>query len=280
MKAKPPARIWDVARLARVSPGTVSRALAGSPQVKPDTARRVLEAAQALHYRPNLAARRLSTGKTLSIAVLVPFFTRPSVSERLNGAVGALADTPYDLVVHNVASPRQRQEAFERFPDRHQVDGVLVISLSPNDSDVARVQRAGVPVVLIDAEHRALDVHRIVVDDVAGGRAAAEHLLGLGHRRIGFVGDLADNPFHFTSSRDRAQGCASALAAAGLPFPAEHHLEGEHDLAEARRLALLLLPATPRPSACWRRRATSVSGCPRTCPWWATTTSRWPRCWG
>lgn len=247
---KKPATVWDVARRARVSPGTVSRALAANPRVAAATRARVIEAAEALHYRPNPAARRLSTGRTLSIAVLVPYFTRPSVSERLNGAVGVLAETPFDLVIHNVATPRQRGEVFRRFPNRQQVDGVLVLSLSLNDDDVPHIRAAAIPVVLIDADHVALsDLYRIVVDDVAGGRAATAHLLGLGHRRIGFVGDFEDNPFQFTSSRDRHLGYRQAMAAAGLEPRRELYAQGDHGREDARQLALGMLGLPEPPTA-------------------------------
>jgi DNA-binding LacI/PurR family transcriptional regulator len=175
MKPKRASTLSDVGKLARVSAGTVSRALAGNPRVSEATRACVLQAAEALHYAPNLAARRLSTGKTLSIAVIVPFLTRPSVSERLDGALRALAGTPYDLIIHNVATPEQRADCFKRFPHRRQVDGVLIISLAPSDDDVPRLQRADVPIVFIDADHPGLtEAHRIVVDDVAGGRLAIE----------------------------------------------------------------------------------------------------------
>ncbi len=245
-----PATVWDVARRALVSPGTVSRALGGNPRVAATTRARVLEAAEALHYQPNLAGRRLSTGRTLSITVMVPFFTRPSVSERLSGALRVLADTPFDLVFHNVATPLQRANCFRRFPNRLQADGVLVVSLCPDDDDVARMLQAQVPMVLIDADHPALhDVHRILVDDLAGGRTITEHLLGLGHSRIGFVGDLALNPFRFTSSRDRALGYRQALAAAGLVPRPEYYAEGEHGRTEARRLAGAMLDLGEPPTA-------------------------------
>src|SRR5262245_11475886 len=197
MSLKKPATLLDVARLARVSPGTVSRTLAGSPSVSPQTKTRILGAVEALHYAPNLAARSLSTGKTLSIAVIVPFFTRPSVSARLDGAVRVLAETAYDLIIHNVATPEQRSDCFKRFPHRRQVDGVLIISLAPTDDDVPRLKRSDVPIVFIDADHPGLTrAHRIVVDDVAGGRAATEYLIALGHRRIAFIGNHIDSTLH------------------------------------------------------------------------------------
>jgi LacI family transcriptional regulator len=248
MKPKRSSTIRDVARLAKVSPGTVSRSLAETTRVAPATRRRVLAAVETLHYRPNPAARRLSTGRTQTIAVLVPFFTEPSISERLHGAVCALAETPFDLVIHNVVTPEQRAHGFRRFLNSDQVDGVLIISLTPSDEDAAQVIRADLPAVLIDADHHALGgLHRIVVDDVVGGRMATEHLLGLGHTRIGFVGDFVDNPFQATASRDHHRGYRQALAAAGSAPRPEHYAEGRHCRKDAQQLAreMLSLPEPP-----------------------------------
>jgi DNA-binding LacI/PurR family transcriptional regulator len=261
MKAKKPATLLDVARLAQVSSGTVSRALAKNPRVSAETTARVLGAAEVLHYSPNLAARSLSTGKTLSIAVIVPFLTRPSVSERLDGAVRVLAETAYDLIIHNVATPEQRTDCFKRFPHRRQVDGVLLISLGPSDDDVARVRRSDVPMVFIDADHPGLsEAHRIVVDDVAGGRAATEHLLGLGHTRIGFVGNHIGGQLYFHPTRDRYRGYCQAFEAAGLSPCPEYLFEDEYGRAQARRMAMAMLGLREPPTAIFAASDTLAFG--------------------
>lgn len=261
MKPKRASTLSDVGRLAKVSPGTVSRALAGHPRVSVATRERVLHAAEALHYAPNLAARRLSTGKTLSIAVIVPFFTRPSVSERLDGAAQVLAETPYDWIIHNVATPDQRADCFKRFPHRRQVDGVLIISLAPSDDDVPRLQRADVPIVFIDADHPGLtEGHRIVVDDVAGGKLATEHLIGLGHTRIGFIGNPIESPFHFHPIRDRFRGYLEAHAEARLAVHPEYHLEDDYGRPQARQMTAALLALEEPPTAIFAASDTLAFG--------------------
>ncbi len=246
-----PVTIHDVARRAGVSAGTVSRAMAGRPGVHEATRHRVLEAVEALRYTPNLAAQRLSTGKHLSIAVIVPFFTSAPVSARLNGAVSVLANSPYDLIIHSIQTPEQRDSCFQLIPHRRQADGVLIISLSPRDDhEVASLRRAAVPVVLIDSDHPSVtSLPRVVMDDVAGGRKATEYLLTLGHRRIGFVGDRTDNPFHFIWSRDRQLGYRQALEAAGLPPYSGLCGEGEPSRAGARSAARAILSTPDRPTA-------------------------------
>jgi LacI family transcriptional regulator/LacI family repressor for deo operon, udp, cdd, tsx, nupC, and nupG len=254
--------IRDVARRAGVSAGTVSRVMAGFLGVAAATRQRVLHAVEELGYRPNPAAQRLSSGKTLTVAITVPFFTLPSVAARLSGAMNLLADTPYDVIVHNIQVPARRAACFQQIPHRRRADGLLIISIPPLcDSEVDSLSRADVPIVMIDADHEHLtSLCRVVVDDEAGGRLAAEHLLGLGHRRIGFLGDQADNPFHFTSTRDRLRGYRQALEAAGRAPRDEDCLQGEHSRADARRLARSMLSAPDRPTAIFAASDTQAAG--------------------
>ncbi len=247
---KKPITIRDIARIAGVSPGTVSRAINNSPLVNPETRQKVMQVVKTLNYVPNRMAQRLATGKTLNLAVIVPFFTSPSVIERLKGVVSTLAKSRYDLIIHNIENPEQRADCFRTIPRQDRVDGVLVISISPTDEEVPLLREASVPIVLIDAHHPALTtLHQITVDDVAGGRVVTEYLIGLGHTRIGFIGDPADNPFNFTSSRDRALGYRQALAAAGIPYRPEYYAEGPHGRQYARESAIKMLTLPERPTA-------------------------------
>ena len=239
--------IRDVAKRAGVGVGTVSRVLNDNPSVRKTTRQKVLDAIAELDYSPNPIARRLSLGKTLTVAVIVPFFTRPSFVERLRGVEYALADSEYDLILFNVETTAKRDDYFRSVPRRERVDGLLVISLSPRDADVERFLQADVPTVLIDAHHPRLS--RAVVDDVTGGRMATQHLVDLGHRKIGYVSDHLENPFNFVSSRDRHEGYCQALAEAGIPFRAEYHRQGEHGRREAREMASVLLSLPDRPTA-------------------------------
>jgi DNA-binding LacI/PurR family transcriptional regulator len=254
--------IRDVAREAGVSPGTVSRAINNSPLVNEETRRRILKVVEELNYSPNVVARRLSLGRTLAVAVLVPFFTRPSVSERLNGVVSLLSHSKYDLVIHNIETPEQRAVCFEEIPRRGQADGALIISLTPTAEEAKRLTSADVPVVLIDAQHPTLKGihHQVAVDDVAGGRDATEYLIELGHTEIGFVGDLIENPFNFTSSRDRYLGYRNALEAAGLPVRPEYYEEGPHGRRAARQLARKMLALPDPPTAIFAASDTQAVG--------------------
>src|ERR1700733_5917135 len=100
--------ITQVAATAGVSVGTVSRVLNESPNVREQTRTRVIEVMQRLNYRPSRLAESLSRGQTRTIVILVPFLTRPSVTERLAGAISVLDNEGFDTVVRNVETPGQR----------------------------------------------------------------------------------------------------------------------------------------------------------------------------
>jgi len=242
-----PATIRDVAKRAGVGVGTVSRVLNNSSSVRDVTREKVLQAIAELDYSPSPTARRLSLGKTLTLAAIVPFFTRPSYVERLRGVEAMIADSEYDLVLFNVETPEKRDQYFRDVPRRERVDGLMIVSLSPLDEDVERFLRADVPTVLIDAHHPQLS--RAVVDDVTGGQMATQHLLDLGHRRIGYVSDELENPFNFVSSHNRYTGYRQALEEAGIPFRIEYHQQGEHGRHQACEMARTLLNLPEPPTA-------------------------------
>jgi DNA-binding LacI/PurR family transcriptional regulator len=181
------------------------------------------------------------------LAVIVPFFTRPSFVERLRGIEAATAESEYDLIIYNVESVGKRDDCFRRASRPQRNDGLIIISLSPSDEDVKRFLSFGVPTVLMDARHP--DLNHVVVDDVKGGYLATRHLLDLGHECIAFVGDMYPNPFNFTSSHHRHIGYSRALTEAGIEERPEYVATGEHGRDVAWELAHRLLSLRQPPTA-------------------------------
>jgi DNA-binding LacI/PurR family transcriptional regulator len=252
------ATIKDVAQKAGVGVGTVSRVINDSSAVSEATRHKVLTAIEALDYTPNANARRLSLGKTMAIAVIAPFFTRPSVVERLRGIEHTLTADGYDLVLYNVETVQRRNECFLSVPRRERVDGLLIISLLPTEADTRRLLQANFPVVLIDTGHSQFN--RVIIDDVAGGYKATRHLIDLGHHKIAYLSDYIDNPFNFQQTRDRYEGYRHALEEANIPFRPGYHQQGEHSLIEARRLAHHLLLSNDPPTAIFAFSDTQAIG--------------------
>ncbi len=253
--------IRDVASTAGVSVATVSRVINGNGPVNAETRGRVLRAMEDLSFTPSYAARRLSLGRTLTISVVVSFLTRPQAAERFRGVEAVLSDSEFDLVIYNVESPAKRDQYLRELPHAKRTDGLLVISIPPCPEHLAALAKAQVPVVVIDAHSPGLEVlPRVNGDDVAGGALATRHLLELGHTRIAFVGDAFDNPFGFTSARDRFAGYQQALAACDIPVVPELVALGGHGRYEARELGRALLAGSNRPTAVFASSDTQALG--------------------
>ena len=273
--------IAKVAAEAGVGVGTVSRVLNGSPSVSEDTRRRVLEAIATLDYQPSPVARALSTGRTYAVGVVAPFFTAPSVIERLRGVSRMLAGAGYQLILLDVERAEQGREFFRTVAVRGRIDGVLSISLTPTDAEIRRLKAEDVPIVLLDRAHPALPA--ITIDDTEGGRMAAEHLLALGHRRIAFLGDEEANLFGFDSSARRREGFEAAMSAAGVPSSRTGHCASRtaatrhaRPRSGCSRRTRARPPSSPPPtckrSGCSKRRRPRTCRCPRSSRSSASTT--------
>jgi DNA-binding LacI/PurR family transcriptional regulator len=240
-------RIRDVAARAGVGVGTVSRVLNDSPGVAHATRKRVRAVMDELGYRPSATARNLSLGRTQTLGVIAPFFTSPSVVERLRGIDDVVGESVYDLTLFNIETREQRRTALRRFARRERVDGVIVMSLPLTVAEVRALDRDGMPTVLVDVAQGMLP--HVAIDDVAGGALAARHLLDAGHRRVAFIGDVKDEAFGFASSERRLQGFRDALREAGATLPAGYVKRGPFGRESAGRLTRQLLGLRQRPTA-------------------------------
>src|SRR5690348_12946579 len=252
-----PARIADVAALAGVGVATVSRVLNGRVGVRPSTRERVVEAIEALNYRPSSLARSLSLQRTMVVAALLPWFTNPSAVQRVRGIVDGLSGSKYDLMVFDIESEDRQRRAFELFDRGERADGLLVVSTLPPKAEVERLRAAEIPCVLIDAAHASFP--SIAVDDVAGGELATRHLVELGHRRVALIGDPPPE-FRFDWSRDRTRGYEQALSGAGIDVRPEYVREGTRLLHVARGIAAELLALPERPTAVFAASDTQAIG--------------------
>lgn len=251
--------IRDVAKKAGVGVATVSRVLNGSTAVSDITRHKVLATIAELEYTPSPIARRLSLGRTMTIGVIAPFFIRPSYVERLRGVESVLADSEYDFILYNVESIARRDACFRDVPRRERVDGLLIMTLPPNDEEAELFARLDLPVVLVDGTHP--QISHVMIDDIAGGYQATRHLLDLGHTKIGYISDLLqESPFGFRPVADRSEGYRRALADAHIEFRPEYHRQGELSRREARRLAYELLTQPDPPTAIFAYSDTQAFG--------------------
>jgi LacI family transcriptional regulator len=222
--------------------------LNGSPQVREETRQKVLDAIQELNFNPNVAARQLSGGKTFTIGVVSPFFTFPSFVERLAGIQDVLDMSSYELVLYSIRSPEQTQRRLNALINQNRADGLIVLSL-PFDEEQVQIEARMLPIVVINDNDKVTTYPRIVIDNIEGGRLATQYLIERGHRDIGFIGDWIDNPFGFTSTRDRFDGFKQALTEAEFAVNPDWCRFGGHSQAAARHDAHTILSAPQRPTA-------------------------------
>jgi DNA-binding LacI/PurR family transcriptional regulator len=208
--------IAEVASDAGVSVPTVSRVLNGSAPVAAQTKHRVLRSIERLGYHPNPMAQSLSRGQSNVVMVIVPHIAEPSVTSRLQGLIGVLRDSPYELHLVDIEQPAaERDRSLAEIVAQHRPAAAVIFSLPPSEGDERWFRDRGTPVVLVDVESAVLPSDSI--DDVAGGAMAVRHLLGLGHRRIAFVGDDEASTVGVPASARRRIGYETALADAGIP---------------------------------------------------------------
>ncbi|GAC1650648.1 MAG: LacI family DNA-binding transcriptional regulator [Ktedonobacteraceae bacterium] len=239
--------IHDVARIAGVGIGTVSRVLNDHPSVRPATREKVLAAIAHLHFKPNPIARSMISKRTGSIGVIVPFFTRPFHVEVLGGIQKALSCEQKELVIYSTENDMQRDHYFSKIPMYRKVDGLLIISLLPSDTFACGFREVGLPTVLVDAYSPHLT--SLVVNNVEGAYQAVRSLIDKGHRRIGFINGIIEGNFKFNQANDRLIGFHRALREAGLLFEPTLNVESEWNRHAGRAAALQLLTQTPRPTA-------------------------------
>jgi LacI family transcriptional regulator, repressor for deo operon, udp, cdd, tsx, nupC, and nupG len=241
------ASIEDVARRAGVSIATVSRALRGLPDVAAATRDRVLAAASELNYVASPFAARLASGRTTTVGLVVPFVNRWFFGEVIATVESALRHAGFDLLLYNLGDENGRNRFFDVMPMRKRVDGVLVASIVLDDDEFTALTDLNRPVGVLGLEREGVLSTRI--DDVAAARSAVDHLIELGHRRIGLIGGDTDDPMAFTPPLHRRDGYRDALHAVGVTAdPALEHL-GYFTIEGGREATRRLLELDDRPTA-------------------------------
>jgi LacI family transcriptional regulator, repressor for deo operon, udp, cdd, tsx, nupC, and nupG len=235
------ATIEDVALQAGVSMATVSRALRGMPNVAEATRDRVLSVAKALNYRPDPHASRLAAGRTHAVGMAVPWLGRWYFSQVVSGARDAFAAAGYDLLLFGVGSGEERSRFVHEWGvlDKR-VDGLLLVDLRLDPAELDAVRNAGTTVVSVGDRYD--DFPSVTVDNNLGAAVAVQHLLNLGHREIGLIGDMP-GPLPFSVPSDRRDGWAAALTEADLQAAGRFTVDGGH------RAMTQLLAARKRPTA-------------------------------
>jgi DNA-binding LacI/PurR family transcriptional regulator len=252
-----PVTTHDVARRAGVSQATVSLVLGGNPRarVAPATRERVMRAADELGYRPNMLARGLVRGRSFALGVVVADLSNPFFLDVVTGVQRVAAEAGYAVLPGDTreTTPARHLEALRQ----RQVDGVIIDGLGaatlPEDA------LRDLKVVLVDEPSERWP--GVASDALAAGRLAAEHLLGLGHRRLAFIGPASDAH----AFRMRERGFVQALFQAGIALPSERLRREAPTVGGGQRAMKALLALGERPTGVFCANDLVAAGALKAC---------------
>ena len=209
--------IADVAARSGVSTATVSRILSNSAPARPETRERVLAAARELGYRPSGVARALKRRETRTIGLVVTDITNPFYPQIVRAAEVAAHERGYGLVLANGEDDPVRELSHLELLVERRVDGIVIASSRLTRHHSAHLDEIGVPIVLVNDPVASSRRPTITADHRLGTRLATEHLLGLGHRRIGHISAPAEH----VAAGLRRRGVAEAMRGIGSPVVVE-----------------------------------------------------------
>jgi len=241
------ATIEDVAVAASVSVATVSRALRGLPNVAESTRMRVEEAAKSLNYHAHPSASQLASGRTRNVEIAVPVLDSWYFSEVVAGAEAVMSEAGYSLSITATSSGKERADFVRRAAYSGYTDGLIMVDLPLDPEEVAILSNSDLSVVTtgFDCE----EFPAVMVDNVAVGEMATQHLIDRGHSRIGILTGLAEDPLHFTVPSARVDGFERCIRRAGIEV--DHSLEctGNFSIGGGREAMARLLDLPDPPTA-------------------------------
>ena len=246
--ADAPASIREVAAHAGVSVGTVSNVLNRPDIVAEPTRSRVRAAIEQLGFIRNESARQLRAGRSRTIGLVVLNVANPFFTDVARGVEDEASESGLAVILCNSDDQQVKETHYLELLEENRVQGILITPVADNDERLARLQRRGTPVVLVDSRSPTRGQCSVSVDDVLGGELAVAHLLGEGHTRIAFVG----GPLSIRQVADRREGALRALDRAGASADDLHMIETPAlNVTAGQRAgaALAELPAARRPTA-------------------------------
>lgn len=243
-----PVTIDDVARTAGVSTATVSRALRGLPHVNEQTRAAVHRIALDLGYVPSKSASTLASGRTRTVGVVTPHIAKWYFAQAIEALEHELRAIGYDVLLLALRpGTASRRTAFDPEQLRQRVDAVAVLTVPLTGRELDGLRALRLPMAFVGAS--VAGAMSVRIDDVAVGRAATEHLLALGHTRIGHIGGDPEEALNVAAPVDRRAGWMSALRGAGLSPDHDLDVPGMFTVAGGREAMHRLLALAAPPTA-------------------------------
>ncbi len=201
------ANIQEVAKLAGVSPSTVSRALNNHPGISERTRQRIIEVAKKLHYKPNYRGQILTTRSTKNIGLLITDITNPFFPELVRGAEEKASEAGYTILLGNTSESEEKETNYLDLFSRGPVDGVIISASRISNEHIINLAEEGLPIVVINRILEHPKISYVSVDMEKGGYLATKYLVNLGHSRIAFI----NGPSLSEAAKRRLSGYKKAL---------------------------------------------------------------------
>jgi LacI family transcriptional regulator len=235
--------IYDVAKLAGVSPATVSRVLNGHSRVDPQLVDQVQRATAELGFRRNAVARNLRRNRTTLWAVVISDIANPFFTSLVRGVEDVAQTAGYSVVLCNSDENLKKEASYLRAAMSERMTGVIISPASERSTDLAPLLGAEIPVVVIDRSVRGVEVDSVQVDNVQGSVDATTHLLDSGSRRVACI----TGPRRATTAKQRLQGYERAHRKAGreLDPGLVRHADFRQQGGYEAMASLLALPNPP-----------------------------------
>jgi LacI family transcriptional regulator len=242
------ATLKDIARLAHVSHTTVSRALNNKSRIRNTTKEKVLAIARDLNYRPDFVARSLVMRKTKTLGLVITTIVNPFYIELAQGIETTAIESGYNIILCSTHSDLSTEKRYIDMLRSRGVDGIIFTSAHMKDPNIRELAEEDFPMVLVNRRtYQPIVKERVDyvgINNILGGFLAVEHLIRLGHRRIGVIGGSSESSVGF----ERLEGGRKALAAYGLALKEDYVLEGnflkESGLLGAERYLRMAEPPT------------------------------------
>jgi LacI family transcriptional regulator len=220
------ANIKDIARIARVSHTTVSRALNDKPRIRKETKERILSIAKELGYRPNFIAKSLVLKRTRTLGLVITNIANPFYTELAQGIEKTATRLGYSIILCSTQSDISTEKQYIEMLRSKGVDGIIFSSAHMVDPNIVALAEEEFPIILVNRRtyHPVVKekVNYVGVDNILGGYLAVEHLIRLGHKNIGVIGGSAES----SVGLERLEGGKKAFSTYGLGQRNDYFLEG------------------------------------------------------
>ncbi len=253
--------IKELAKRVGVSSATVSRVLNNSGYVKEETRKRVLEAVEEYNYVPNAIARNLSINDNPSIGVIIPDIENEFFFKAISG-ISEIADTyRYNIVYFGTNETLSKEHEFLDVAISQRLKGVIIAPVSQLDTitkdSLLKLEKSGIPVVLIDRDIRGARFDGVFVDNFGGAYDGVDVLIRNGHRKIAVIA----GPSTSKPGKERLQGYRQAMEDAGIPVQEEYIAYGDFKSEKAYESTKYLLGLKNPPTAIFSSNNESTLGC-------------------